>query len=154
MNTRMVLLAISLLLISNSGTFASIRIKANSSSSTVANYEHKKAELFGYFTRYRPAALNLGSPSRQKNLATKIGLGMMMASGVILICGLTWLTAAPKHGAFDFGPEGAWEMIIGSLILVALGGAVTAIGAVHKANNKFSLIAPKANEMGIAYKFM
>ncbi len=150
MKIRGFLLAILFTLAAMPQLYAAMPIKA--AASIAAVYEAQKATL----RQYTPARASAYSPIRHKCMVSKIGRGMMIGGGGMLICGIVWGSATPKRGGYAFVPDGAWALLFFGFLAIVLGGFTAIVGGIYNATRKtkrVGFVAPKNNEMGIAYNF-
>lgn len=125
---------------------------ATSAETLLENYELMKMDLSSSSGFANYSNRRFQNHYKKKCLTSKIGKGLLIGGGSILVIGgICFLTISVASGGFFYG---SIVVIIG-LALVAIGGSLAIIGGIYNASSKgrYGLVSPKPNEVGISYTF-
>ena len=138
MNIKNLLLVLLFIVIAMPQSQAAFHIKVTPA--VAATYEAQKSGLRKYALRWpAPEAVRA-----DKCLVSKIGRGVIIGGGGLFVGGIIY---GKQDAIIPIGI--GLELIVVGVVLVIVGGI---INAARKAN-KLSFVAPKNNEVGIAYSF-
>ncbi len=150
MKIKGLLLAVLLLFMSMLQSHAAFHIK--STPSIAAEYETQKTNL----QQYVPMCARSYGTERHKCMVSKVGRGMMVGGGTMLAGGILWGSVTPKRGGNTYVPDGAWTLLFFGFLAIVLGDFTAIVGGIYNATvktNRYSWIAPKYNQLGVAYNF-
>ncbi len=129
---------------------------ATSAETILENYELMKMDLSSSSGFANYSNRRFQNNYKKKCLTSKIGKGLLIGGGSILVIGgICFLNIS------DVSARSFYAFIVAIIsgyigsALVAIGGSLAIIGGIYNASSKgrYGLVSPKPNEVGISYTF-
>ena len=123
------------------------------------SYEaHKKALVSGFAQTFANAGVN--DSVKYHSVLSEVGKGVILAGGVLTLCGIVMGSSQKSLGAGGLDLSSPFSTPVSfaysGLCIVVVGAILTIAGSVYDrtaGGKKYTFIAPKSNEVGVAYNF-